>query len=279
MNCSYDRELLALYVNGDLSGEELCVTQTHLLNCSGCRSVVAQYRESAGALAVALAAVPIPGSLRLGVRPRRVTGRSVAAAAVILALLIVASGPALAEQVGQMMRRLVVGAHVVREITLEDALEVGRSWPRLEEDLTPPVVTVAAAEQELGYRLPQPGYLPDGFQLQEVRLVPAGPSGPRYAVLNYTGPQRGWLSIYELTGPYKGDFPVPEGNLREVKVAGNDAIVIEGGWLWLPEDPQVAWDRGIEITIVFVWQDRTLAISASPGVTDADLIQIAESVP
>ncbi|HEX8172327.1 MAG TPA: CHAT domain-containing protein [Thermoanaerobaculia bacterium] len=119
-----DPEVLAAFVAGELSGDELKMTATHLLDCDDCTAIV---REAARAAREERVVRPAAAEEHPASSPRRLTWWVAAAAAAIAAVLYFTSRP----QRGSAEIRLLVDAAPRDARSIEPRLSGGFPWAPL----------------------------------------------------------------------------------------------------------------------------------------------------
>jgi hypothetical protein len=275
MTCTFAREQLALYVNGDATAEERASTQEHLSECGQCQEIVTQYQMTAAAVAGTVGdARPRPLRSR---RPAARRWRAAAVAAVVtMGLLLTLQVPAVASAVGKVLPWITVF-----EL---DKNGVADFIKRYQDDTITQVFypdryeTVEEAEEAWGRRIPLPTGLPEGMVLNRVEVM-HWKSGHKDGTFAYWNQKVGGNLIVEVsTRPHQRK--VPRGASSKVTVNGEEAVVIRGTFGQYPGQ-SLKWEPDSEIQVLFPLGDLYYEVSTmgeSPDLTVDDLISIAESI-
>ncbi|MDF2629208.1 MAG: hypothetical protein K0R39_3039 [Symbiobacteriaceae bacterium] len=275
MTCTYDRELLALYLNGDATAAERAAALAHLESCAECREILRQHQAMGAEVAGSL------GDLR----PAHAFGRrrgasqwrvAAIAAAVVLALLVTTQVPAVAAMVGKVFPWITIfelDKQAVDDFITAYSQDQGGKvfYPTVYE-------TVAEAEEAWGGQILLPTALPEGMELDRIEVM-HWDSGEKDATFAYWNPRAGGNLIIEIsTRPHQRH--VPRGATSEVTVNGEKAVVIRGTFGRYPGQ-SLKWEPDSDLQVLFPLGDLYYEVSTmgeAPDLTLDDLISIAESI-
>jgi hypothetical protein len=142
-------------------------------------------------------------------------------------------------------------------------------------------LTLAEAQAQVPFAIPQPGYLPTGYRLHEVRSytypdLPAWLPQPFFVDLVYTADagQECKLRLYPIMLGQEASISrlnleaAPIQNVVDIDVSGQPGVLLQLG----AEKSQSAWQE-----VVWEQGDLILALSAT-DLTEAELLQVARSV-
>lgn len=273
MTCTYAREQLALYVNGDATAEEREATREHLSGCGECQEIVMQYQSTADVLAGTLGDAR-PRPLRSRQRTAHGWRTAAVAAAAVLGLLVSLQVPAVASVVGKALPWITIFemdkdgvADFIQRIREDTVTEV--LYPNVYE-------TVAEAEKAWGGRIPLPTGLDEGMDLYQIQMM-NWKTGQKDATFAYRHPVAGSVVVMVSNRPLQRQ--VPRGATSEAKVNGEKALVIRGTFGGRPGQ-SLHWEPDSMIYLLFPLGDLyyELQTSQTPYLTLDDLIVIAESI-
>lgn len=279
MTCTYPREQLALYVNGDATREEHKAAREHLSSCGDCQEIVAQYEALAAQTAGALKDVrPVrrrnPRLASRRWRPVAVT--AAVAASLALALLITTRVPAVAAMVEKVFPWLTV-AEMDQKATEEHIEQLNH--PVTNGGPMESYKTMAEAEAAWGGKIPQPTALPPGMELAAINMSRWDSGG--HVLLWYYNAAEAWHLMVNLYANTPEVEKVPEGASSRVVINGAPAVAIRGVWIRPAADKPVEWQPDGGLRLIFQLdqlQAHVDALEQPPSFTMDDLIKIAESI-
>lgn len=271
MSCTFNRELLALYVHDDATAAERSEAEAHLAGCAECQSIWAQYRE----LGLAVAGKEARLSL---VRPGRRRWRvALGIAASVLLLLGVVRVPVVAAQMARLFPFLTV-TELNREGVAEFLRRINASRDEGPSVLYRPLyfTTWTEAEEAWGGPLPQPQWLPAGMELYRISFADR-PSGSREVGFYYSNRGAG-KNVNIRFGNQQPQRSLPEGATSEAMVNGQKAAVTRGTFGQYEGEP-VKWEPETDIHLYFQIGDLYADVfTAGQGATLEELVQMAESI-
>jgi hypothetical protein len=135
-----------------------------------------------------------------------------------------------------------------------------------------PVVTLAEAQRQVSFKIPEPGWLPEGLTLKGAHVNP-----PNWASVFYgrADGKDGGLGIEIAQGAGKTNYVFPDSAKQPVTVNSQPAIYIHGAW-----NGQGQWNDG-EDAAALEWSANGFALYLSGsglGLSRDDMIRMAESV-
>lgn len=275
MTCTFDRELLALYTNGDATTMERDTVEAHLKGCPACDGIVTQYQQLASEVAGAMASVLPPGEAKAPAMPRRRWWVATTAAAAVLLLFGAMQVPAVAAQVARLYPFMAIF-----ELDKGGLREFLRQYNESSHEGTiyyPEVFqTVAEAEAAWGGPIPQPTALSPGMELYRIDLFGRA-SGRKSLTLYYTDRQAGGNVGVRLSTEMQQRM-VPGSAISETRVNGKTAVVIKGTFGQYPGEP-LKWEPDSNIHLFFTLDDLHVEVfTAGDSTTLAELVQVAESL-
>jgi hypothetical protein len=146
------------------------------------------------------------------------------------------------------------------------------------------LLSLADAQSQVPFSIPQPGWLPVGLAFQGVN-VGTGPASdvshaPNSVVLFYRrhAGDNGVVTVQVRQGDGAGGYEVPAGAAKSVTVGQHPAVFTHGAWT-----PGInsEWDPNFDQAMLSWSQDGFSYIVQTSGLdlSQADLIRIAESLP
>ncbi len=135
-----------------------------------------------------------------------------------------------------------------------------------------PAVSLAEAQQQVSFTIPQPAWLPEGLILKGAHVNP-----PNWAQTFYGGAEGGeaGLGIETTQGPRQGNYAYPDSAKQPVVVNGQPAVCVHGAWT-----KQQTWDSAADSgALEWSANDFSYQIGYSGlGLSCDGLIKIAESL-
>lgn len=271
MTCTFDRELLALFANGDTTDSERDAVAAHLNQCPECGGTLAQYQHLASNLAGAVASVMPPTATK--VRPRR--RWHLATAAAVLLLFGALQVPAVAAQVARLYPFMAI--FTLDKGGLREFLRQYNESPPEGTIIYPEVFqTLDEAEAAWGGPIPQPTALGPGIELTRIDLFGRA-SGRKTLTLWYADRQAG-LNVAVRLSTERQQRMVPGSAISETKVNGQTAVVIKGTFGQYPGQP-LKWEPDSDIRLFFPLGELHVEVfTAGDSTTLAELVQVAESI-
>jgi hypothetical protein len=227
-------------------------------------------------------------------KPRRALAAAAALALLVLLMAWTPAGRAVAQAVEQFMQELRWSNTTVRQFSLgatpdptaesraafEDELAAGRAWEFsfegrsfsgcCSQEVRNQVVSLEQAKNEAGFGLHLPAYLPDGFVLEEIRLLDV----PPYMVFVIYGANNGRLGLEQsLVGITSEQHPDPSTTVVESRSV---SVVTDGkiDKVMVGETPAALIDGES-----LVWEiDQVSYRLIGPGLSEQTLIRVAESL-
>ncbi len=134
-----------------------------------------------------------------------------------------------------------------------------------------PAVSLAEAQNQVAFQIPQPGWLPEGLTLKGAHVNP-----PNWANVFYgrADGKEGGLGIEVAQGTGKTNYVFPDSAKQPVTVDGQPAIYVHGAW-----NGQGQWNDNADAATV-EWSSDGLALRLSCSALDLgrnEVIRIAES--
>ncbi len=140
------------------------------------------------------------------------------------------------------------------------------------EERVIPVVSLAEAQRQVSFTIPQPRWLPDGLELKSAHVSP-----PNWAQTFYgrTNGGEGGFGIETTQGPREGGYVYSEAAKQQVTVNGRAAICVQGAW----NEHQEWMDTADAGALEWSANGFTYHIGYSHlGLSCGDLIRIAKSL-
>ncbi len=135
-----------------------------------------------------------------------------------------------------------------------------------------PAVSLAEAQKQVSFNIPQPGWLPEGLTLKGAHVNPPGWANVFHGRADG---REGGLGIEATQGTGKTNYVFPDSAKQPVAVNGQPAIYIHGAW-----NGQGQWnDNADAATLEWSANGFALHLSGSGlGLSRDEIIRIAESV-
>lgn len=273
-----DQEVLAQYIDGDLSPALAVTVESHLAVCPTCRANAAAFDRQADLLREAVLELPGP---RRGRVPRRSWAPAVAAALLLAFAVAFAASPTLAKAVVRIFPFGKVYELSPQEVKLElarlEAAEPKGSGGRcpMYRDREEAIAEWANPSQKvLGAT-----YLPEGFRPWRYSPCVSAFSTVYMHIQGSTFDVTQWPLSKE-----KATWKMPEGAGEEVTVNGKPAMLIRGTWATTVSDRTARWEPGL-LQLWFEHRGQSITIThlhgqsaASVNLTGEELIRVAESL-
>ena len=281
MICADAGLLLSERLDGRLTPDSARRLDAHLAACPACRTVAREMAAEqqtlaqhwpvvaapAGFAARVVAALPVHPAAPPARPPLLRPAPALAVAAMLVALLVVATPPVRGGL------RLALDRVLLRET----------ATPAAERLIDPgAVVALDDARRQVPWRIRLPSRLPEGYRLVAVTVgeIHEGAIGPTL-VLHYQqgdGPRAPALRITELRVARPLDEPVAPGAATDLRVRGRPALLIDGAWE--ARDGQTVWARGTLLRLILQEGDLIIQLEGDPrdGWDAEALIRVAESL-
>lgn len=135
-----------------------------------------------------------------------------------------------------------------------------------------PAISLAEAQKQVSFQIPQPGWLPEGLTLKGAHVNP-----PNWANVFYgrADGKEGGLGIEVAQGTGQTGYVFPDSAKQPVTVNGQPAIYIHGAW-----NGQGQWNDN-EDAAALEWSANGFAFHLSCsglGLSRDDVVRIAESL-
>ncbi len=146
------------------------------------------------------------------------------------------------------------------------------------------IVDLLESESRVGSEMKaifSPTYLPEGFTPEDS----ISPSDP-YFGSGYTNAS-GDLHLFIAREPFYDRPEIEQGHVEEVRVSGQIAYLLRGGWITIVRDEQAApveyWDSELSLSIFLNLGDGWFMITVLPyskerGLDERELLRVAESM-